>query len=112
MKFNKVSVGAGFDFGYSQRRLSILWKNDNVDLGSTDELHGNELSFTLGKAFVGPSASVRFKKGKDGFPETKITGAYDFGVNNNKWRPQYFTLENVIREKNIAQAVLDVIFNF
>lgn len=106
-----VAFGAGFNIGYNKRKLSLFWRDYNVDFNDLETgINGNQLSMLIEKSFLGPSISVKLKDTGRRHQQTKFTLAYEFALNNKPWESDFFNLTNTIKETNSRQIVLNVTF--
>lgn len=107
IRFKKATIGAGLNIGYSHRKLSLYWKDTAVDFNNLGDFQGNQLTMFLERSTIGPAISVRFKDTSRNHGQTKITLAYEIGMNNKSWEAGYFDLQNNITENKSSQLLLN-----
>lgn len=106
LSFKKFGFGAGFNLGYSRRRLELFWKDQEVDFNA--DVSGNQLTLTHDDGYIGPSIYFKLKqRGRRNLGQTKLTLAYELGFGNTDWKAGYFNLQNRINEQR-RQLVLNL----
>ncbi len=109
--FEKVNIGAGFNLGYSNTKLSLFHKGHQVNFEEGSGMQGNQLTMFLERGVLGPSISVRVKERGRHSQGLKFTAAYEFTITDKSWASNYFELEDVIQETALRQFVLNVILD-
>lgn len=103
----KVALSAGITGSYTFYDLSIYTEGDDTTIdmnnlnpaGNTGYIRMNNQS-----AYIGPSAAFTFLKHKR-YP-LKLVMGYDFAVTNSKWKSDYATLTNPVKENGSRAYIL------
>jgi len=93
----KFEISAGINGSYVFNDLSIYANNSVIDVNNLDPaLNTGYIRLNNQSVFAGPSAAFTFLRHKK-HPLTLVMG-YDFALTNNRWKSDYATLTNSVKE--------------
>lgn len=93
----KFEVSAGINGSYVFNDLSIYANNTVIDVNNLNPSENTGyIRLNNQSIFVGPSMAFTFLKDKK--HPLKLVMGYDFAVTNNRWKSDYATLANSVKE--------------
>lgn len=108
MDKEKVALSVGLTGTYAFYDLNIFTDQDEtvVDMNNlSPALNSGYIRMNNQSAYVGPSLAFTFLKHK--MNPLKVTLGYDFCVTNSKWKSDYATLANPVKE-NAGRAYIQL----
>lgn len=95
----KVALSAGITGSYTFYDLNLYTEQDDTDIDMNDlnpAANTGYIRMNNQSVYVGPSLALTFLKHKKN--PLKLALGYDFAVTNSKWKSDYATLSNPVKE--------------
>ncbi|MGF1554970.1 hypothetical protein [Paucihalobacter sp.] len=88
--------------------MNLFSRNNEIDLSDLNpETQSNHISLRNHMFFAGPSVGIQFKSNEKVF--VRLNVAYEFALTNGKWKSDFATVRNTIKEQGVNRFMVGVI---
>ena len=105
----KVTLASGLSLAYQTNRYDIYNNNNSTDLNVLDPaLNSGHVNLENRMVYLGPSVMVYVLK--KSYIKIRLNAGYEFGLTRGKYRSEYSSITNNIRESGNNRLVFGIAF--
>jgi len=108
-KTEKTILSGGLDVSYMYNTVNIFTRGNTIDLNNLNpDTHTGHISLYNNLFYVGPS--VNFGVGQNRNNPLRLIAGYEWAVSNGKWKSEYASVANTVKENGNGRFYAKVIW--